>query len=64
MNPIDPIEQARSIVRGYARRRLTREVQRAAGGRSYLALIYGYLAAYHAALPRTSADGAQPREPD
>jgi len=62
VNENDPLDQARNIVRGCVRRRIADDVDRATQRATYLGLIYGYLASYYAAYPRTPPDGAEPRK--
>gem|GEM_PF-4122010 len=63
MNENDPLDQARRIVRGCVRRRIAADFNRATQSATYLSMIYGYLAAYYAAYPRTTPpEGTQPRK--
>ncbi len=62
MNEHESLEQARDIVRGCVRGRIARDVARVTQNANYLSLIYGYLASYYAAFPRTPPDGTQSRK--
>ena len=62
MNENAPLDQARDIIRGCVRRRIAADVERTTKGATYLSMIYGYLATYYAAYPRTPPDSAKRRE--